>query len=159
MGDEPLCVTEILQALPENERQMINILNQIQQQKGYISREDLQELAAETGQPESVLQGLVSFFNSFRTRPLGRNHISVCYGTACYTRGADLLYDRLAGEMELDADGTSADGFVTIDKVQCVGACSLAPVLICNGDLEGKAKSHQMAGKLRELREEDAKRG
>ena len=156
MTDAPLCATKILQALPENERQLINILNQLQAKKGYISQEDLQNLSAETGQPEASLQGLVSFFNSLRTRPLGRNHLSVCYGTACYTRGAGLLYDRLAGELDLDADGTTADGFITVDKVQCVGACSLAPVLVCNGALEGKVKSNQMPAKLRALRENDA---
>jgi NADH:ubiquinone oxidoreductase subunit E len=159
MADEHDYITESLQSLPDNERQLVNILNQIQQQKGFISRDDLRDLAAQTGQPESSLQGLVSFFASFRTRPLGRNHISVCYGTACYTRGADRLYDRLTGEIDLDEDGTSADGFITIDKVQCVGACSRAPVLVCNGTLEGKAKAHHMPAKLRELRENDAKRG
>ncbi len=159
MADEHSRIAEIMQALPENERQMVNVINQIQEQKGFISRDDLRDLAAQTGQPESSLEGLVSFFSSFRTRPVGRNRVSVCYGTACYTRGADRLHDRLTGELELDADGTSADGFITIDKVQCVGACSLAPVLVCNGTLEGKVKSHQMPAKLRELREDDAKRG
>lgn len=156
--DKPLCIKKIMQQLPENERQVINILHRMQDEKGYLAQEDLGKLAMLLNRPEAELQGLASFFEHFRTRPLGRNHLSVCYGTACYARGANLVYDRLAGALDLDEYGTSPDGFITLDKVQCVGACSLAPVLIANGNLEGRIKSHQMPQKLKEMRETDAER-
>ena len=155
-NEEVACFAKTFQELSESEQQMINLLNQVQEKNGYISQTDLRQLAALTGQPEAKLHGLVSFFDSFRTRPLGKNHLSVCYGTACYTRGANLLYDRLANELELDADGTSTDGWITLDKVQCVGACSLAPVISVNGKLEGKLKAHQMPSTLQKLRDDHA---
>ncbi|QEM67043.1 NAD(P)H-dependent oxidoreductase subunit E [Geobacter sp. FeAm09] len=151
----PPCLSEIIRDLPEIEQQLVNILNGLQEKNGHIPEEELRSLALLTRQPESALHALVGFFDSFRTCPLGRNHLSVCYGTACYARGADLVYDRLAGEVELDADGTSTDGFITLDKVQCVGACSLAPVIRVNGKLEGPVKSHRMSARLRELKKDD----
>jgi len=154
--DKKLCLAEIIRETPPIERQLINTICKIQERNGYIAEDDLQVLADESGQPESALHGLVSFFDHFRTRPLGRNHVSVCYGTACYARGANLVYERLAAELELDDGGNSPDGFITLDKVQCVGACSLAPLIINNGNLEGRIKPHQMPAKLEELRNRDA---
>ena len=93
----PPCLSDIIRELPEIEQQLVNILSRLQETNGYISEGDLQDLARLTRKPESALHALVSFFDSFRTCPLGRNHLSVCYGTACYARGANLIYDRLAG--------------------------------------------------------------
>lgn len=143
---------ELIGKLSENERQIINILNQVQEEQGFIPQPLLAEMAEVVGVPESQLHGLVSFFNSFRTRPAGKHRICICYGTACYARGAPLIYDRLAEELKLDADGTSPDGFVTVEQVYCVGACSRAPVVIEDGQIKGKIKSHQVPFLIQELR-------
>lgn len=143
---------ELIEKIPEGERQLINILNLIQEEVGFIPRSDLAELAALMRVPESQLHGLVSFFSSFRTRPCGKHKLCVCYGTACYARGAPLIYDRLAEELKLDADGTSPDGLVTVEQVYCVGACSHAPVVLENGQIRNKIKSYQVPFLLQELR-------
>ncbi|SDF72752.1 NAD(P)H-dependent oxidoreductase subunit E [Sporomusa acidovorans] len=139
--------------LPEIDKQLINILNQVQAEKGFIPRSVLIELADKAGIPEAQLQGLVSFFNSFRTRPAGMHKISVCYGTACYAKGAPLLYDRLKTELNLDDyEDTSADGFVTVDQVYCVGACSRAPLVVADGEIKSKMQSFQVPFLLENLR-------
>lgn len=138
-----------------NNRQIINILNKIQEEEGYIPQPMLKELASMSGVPESQLHGLVSFFNSFRTRPMGKHKICVCYGTACYARGAPLIYDRLVEELKLDGTDTSPDGFVTVERVYCVGACSLAPVVVEDGQIKGKVRSHQIPFLIQEMRRKD----
>jgi len=138
---------------PESERRVINSLNQIQQEQGFIPRDMLVELAELAGVPESQLHGLVSFFNSFRSRPAGEHRICICFGTACYARGAPLIYDRLVEELHLkDGDDTSADGFATVEQVYCVGACSRAPVVLEDGQIKSKIKSYQVPFLLQELR-------
>lgn len=143
---------ELWEQFPEPGRQLINILNQVQEEQGFIPRSLLPELAARAGVPESQLHGLVSFFDSFRTKPSGKHRLSVCYGTACYARGAPLIYDRLADELKLDADGTSPDGSVTVEQVYCVGACSRAPVVVVDGQIKGRIKASQVPFLLQELR-------
>ncbi|CQR70897.1 NADH-quinone oxidoreductase subunit NuoE family protein [Sporomusa ovata] len=139
--------------LPESDKQLINILNQIQEEQGYIPHDRLTELARQAGVPESQLHGLVSFSNFFRSRPAGKHKLSVCYGTACYARGASLLNDRLVAELKLeDGEDTSADGFVTVDHVYCVGACSRAPLVVVDGQINGKIKSYQVPLLLEDLR-------
>ena len=139
--------------LSENDKLLINILNQIQEEQGYVPRYRLTELAEENGVPESQLHGLVSFFNSFRSRPPGKHKVSVCYGTACYARGAPLINDRLMDELKLeDCEDTSADGFLTVDHVYCVGACSRAPLVVVDGQISGRMKSYQVPIMLEGLR-------
>lgn len=148
----PAIIAEMPQ--PEQEH-LLNILNRIQDINGYIGKKDLEELEILSGKPEAMLHALVSFFDAYRTRPPGRNRLCVCFGTACYACGADEIYDRLADGLELDEYGTSADGFVTLEKVQCVGACSQAPVIMANSKLAGKVKADHMPAKLNELRKHD----
>lgn len=143
---------ELWKNFPEPGGQLINLLNQIQKDHGFIPRALLTELAACAGVSEAQLHGLVSFFNSFRTRPAGRHRICVCYGTACYARGASLIYERLAEELQLDADGTSPDGLVTVEQVYCVGACSRAPVVVVDSQIRGKIKAGQAPFLVQELR-------
>ncbi len=140
---------------PSNDTFVINRFHDLIDDKQYISTEDLEALAAETGKPVADLHGLLSFFTSLRTKKPGKNLLSVCCGTPCYARGAENIYNRLASELELDEDGTSLDGLVTLEKVQCVGACSLAPVISINGKLTGKIKPKQAADRLQELRDQD----
>lgn len=139
--------------LPESDKQLINTLNKIQEEQGYIPHYRLTELAKEAGVPESQLHGLVSFFNCFRSCPAGKHKLSVCYGTACYAKGAPLINDRLADELKLeDNTDTSADGFATVDHVYCVGACSQAPLVVVDGQINGKIKSFEVPIMLTNLR-------
>lgn len=139
--------------LSESEKQLINILNQIQEEQGYIPHYRLTKLAEESGVPEAQLHGLVSFFNSFRSSPAGKHKLSICYGTACYARGAALIYDRMVDELNLEDNAdTSTDGFVTVDHVFCVGACSQAPLVVLDGVINGKIKSYQVPIILEDLR-------
>ncbi|HWP98747.1 MAG TPA: NAD(P)H-dependent oxidoreductase subunit E [Syntrophomonadaceae bacterium] len=137
---------------PENERLAINILNRIQADNGFIPRELLVELAECLDIPESQLHGLISFFNSYRVRPAGKHKIRICYGTACYARGAPLINDRFIEALNLDGNDTSPDGLVTVEQVYCVGACSQAPVIIQDEEMKSKIKSYQVPMLLDELR-------
>lgn len=139
--------------LPETDKQLINILNQIQEEQGYIPHSKLTQLAEQAGVPEAQLHGLMSFFNSFRSHPAGKHKLSVCYGTACYAKGASLIYNRLADELKLEEFyDTSADGFMTVEHVYCIGACSQAPLVVADGQINGKVKSFQVPILLEELR-------
>ena len=133
---------------------LINLLNEIQDNQGYIPPTVRQELAKEFGLPESQVSGLVSFFKAFRNHPPGKHQICVCYGTACYARGSPLLYDHLVRELQLQESDTSPDGFATVEQVYCIGACSQAPLMVVDGQIKGKLKSYQVPLILAELRDQ-----
>lgn len=145
-------IDQLWDQLSEKERKAVNFLNKIQAEKGFISRDLLIELSERIGIPESQLHGLVSFFDSFRTKPAGKHRIRICYGTACYARGASLIYDRFTEELKLDGSDTSPDGLVTLEQVYCVGACSQAPVIIQDEEIKNKIKSYQVPLLIGDLR-------
>lgn len=151
---------------PENARggqvidraRIMNDLNRLQDEHGFIPEPALLELAERYAVSETQMQGLVSFFGSFRTKPPGRHRVAVCRGTACHARGASVVAARLGDELDLDADGTSTDGLVTVEQVGCVGLCSCAPVLMQDGTIIERAKSYQVPGIIQKFRDADAAR-
>lgn len=134
-----------------NDRSLLNVLNQIQEKEGFISRSAIETLAQQENLSPAELYGFITFFNSYRTKPLGKIHLSLCFGTACYIRGANLIYDRLVDEFKLDSTGTSEDGLVTIDTVYCVGSCSCAPVLVKEDEQFGHMNIQQSVELVRTL--------
>ncbi len=135
---------------------LLNELNKIQEERGFISRESVEELAQREGLTPSQLFGFVTFFNSFRIHPKGKIHLNVCYGTACYIRGAKLIYERLVDEFKLDRRGISEDGLVTVETVYCVGSCSCAPVVVHEDEQIGRMNIQRTLALVHELIQQEA---
>ena len=79
-----------------------------------------------------------TFYSQFRHRPVGRNLISVCNGTACHVKGAERVYDVLRDYLHITGKhDTDSSGEYTVEKVFCIGCCTLAPVVRCGDDVYG----------------------
>jgi len=113
--------------LPES---LIPALEFVQRREGYLPREAMTALARHLRVPESRVFGVASFYSLFHLKPRGRHQITVCRGTACHVRGSARLLGDLARLTGVQAGGTSADGFLTLETVACVGSCALAPVVV-----------------------------
>ena len=137
----------------ETKPPLISQLVKIQKDYGYIGQDHATALAAEYGMDVGRLYSLMSFFDGFRTCPPGRHKVDVCCGTACYEKGAELIHDRLVDELDLSPyQDTTADGEITLEQVYCVGACSQAPLVVVDGDVRSKMKSHQVPAVVQKLR-------
>lgn len=145
----------LLTDLSATERKTINVYHRIQEAAGYVPREVLQEIARKNQRSEAEEQGLLSFFDSFRTRPPAEHTVAVCYGTACYAQGAAVIYDRIALELNLDEEGYSPDGTVNVEKVFCIGACSQAPLIVRNNKIQGNIKAHEVPNLVFDLKEKN----
>lgn len=112
---------------------VIAVLQKIQEAFGYISEETVHWFAQRSGVPESKLFGVATFYAQFRLSPRGKNIITTCCGTVCHVKGAPRILSRLRDELKLkDGEATTKDGLFTLEKVACLGACSMAPVLVIN---------------------------
>jgi len=81
----------------------------------------------------SDVYGVISFYSFFTTEPLGKYKIDVCIGTACFVKGADKILKEFEKKLNLKDGETSKDLKYSLGGLRCVGACSLAPVVIVNG--------------------------
>ncbi len=99
--------------------------------------------------------GVASFYSQFRLKPVGKHVIDVCMGTACHVAGAPLVVEAFAQELEMPVGETTADGLFTLQTVNCVGACALAPVVRVGADdtygRVGPNEARKLVRKLRKL--------
>jgi NADH-quinone oxidoreductase subunit E len=116
----------------------IALLQDVQKQYGYLPRPVLELISGRLELPYTQLFALATFYRAFSLEPRGRHLISVCTGTTCHVRGAPLLLDALERECGCKAGQTTQDGRFTIETVNCVGACALAPVIVINEEAHGR---------------------
>lgn len=126
-------ITEICERYKNEKTPLMMILSDIQKEYGYVPLE-VQELVSKlTGVPVSEIYGVVTFYSFFSLTPKGKYVIGVCLGTACYVKGAQLVVDKFAEILGIEAGETTEDGLFTLDVLRCVGACALAPAVSING--------------------------
>lgn len=115
---------------------LIEILHALQQQQGWLSRALLEAVARGLGLPQSRVLGVASFYHLFALQPPPRHRVGVCFGTACFVRGAASLQQRL--------DHALAPGLV-LESLSCVGACARGPVLLLDGQIASLAAVERLA--------------
>ena len=135
-------VREILRSHPGAGRDsLIPILQEIQEQQGFLSREAVVEVGKHLRLPTSKIYGVATFYNQFRFNPQGRYHIQVCRGTACHVKGSAAVLDALKRELKIDSGETTRDGQFSLEVVACIGACGLAPVINIDGNFHANLTS------------------
>lgn len=131
---------------------LIPMLQALQDEFGYISDEVMLWLSERTGVFASKIRGVVTFYSQFRTSPLGKNVIRVCFGTACHVNGAQRIADALCDELSVELDKVTGDGLFSIEKAMCLGCCSLAPVMAVGDEIYGGLTPDKARKIVREIR-------
>ncbi len=143
----PLALDQILDGRRSQPNQLIEVLQDIQENDGYISEEAMQAVSQGLGVPIMEVYRVASFYKAFRLKPAGKNVLTMCMGTACHVRGARLLLDQATGQLGVDAGEVTTDGLFSVEHVNCLGACALGPIVTENGS----SYHHMTPGKLRKL--------
>ena len=137
----------ILEERRSQPHQLIETLQDVQEHLGYLPEDAMRAVSEELGVPLMEVYSVASFYNSFSLKPRGKNVITVCTGTACHVRGAKSILNQATGQLGVAAGEISEDGLFTIEHVNCLGACALAPVVTENGSCH----HHMSPGKMRKL--------
>ena len=116
---------------------LIPVLEDCQEEVGYLPVELQEYIGARLNIPGSTIYGVVTFYSFFSMLPKGRHTIKVCMGTACYVRGIAEVLSRLQSKYDLDVGSTSEDRRFSLEAVRCLGACGLAPVVVVDEDTHG----------------------
>lgn len=154
-----LAIESILKGRRSQPQQLIEVLQDIQEQHGFIAEDNMRQVSAELGVPLIEVYRVANFYKAFSLKPLGKYVITICAGTACHVRGAQLLANQVLGQLGLSPGDTTEDGLFSFEQVNCLGACALGPVVVvsCGGDQT--YYSHMTPGKLRKLIDTLAKEG
>lgn len=109
---------------------VVPILHAIQKHYNYLPETALRYVCEQTIITPAEITGVASFYSKFRFKPAGKHQVKVCVGTACHVKGAGLVHDALKRSLNISGDDdTDEKGEFTVERVNCLGCCSLAPVV------------------------------
>jgi len=128
-------LSRVLDTFRGEEEELIPILQDIQERFGYLPKEAMFDVSKFLGVPESRVYAVASFYAQFRFKPMGKNTVSVCRGTACHVKGAPRILDEFKRELGIDENETTEDQEYTLETVACLGCCALAPCATINDEV------------------------
>ena len=115
--------------------ELIIILQDVQERFGYLPKEAMFDVSKFLGIPESRVYAVASFYAQFRFKPMGKNTVMVCRGTACHVKGAPRILDEFKRELGIGENETTEDQEYTLETVACLGCCALAPCAMINDEV------------------------
>ncbi|WP_238988837.1 NADH-quinone oxidoreductase subunit NuoE [Calorimonas adulescens] len=131
-------IEPILEEYGDDKGSLITILQETQAIYNYLPAKALTYIAERMGISEAQVYGVATFYAQFRFRPVGKYLIMCCQGTACHVNGSENILTALEDELGIKVGETTDDKLFTIESVACLGCCSLAPVMMVNGQAYGQ---------------------
>jgi len=117
---------------------IIQILQDIQVEFNYLPKEVLEYVSQRLKMPMSKIYSIATFYAGFSLNPRGKHLCTVCMGTACHVRGAANVLDRIEERLGITSGVTTSDKLFTLETVNCLGACALAPIVVIDGQYHGQ---------------------
>jgi NADH:ubiquinone oxidoreductase subunit E len=123
-------VDSCVEGIGTGREKVLEITQNIQEHYGYLPKEALERVCEISDITPASIMGVTTFYNLFRHRPAGEHIVKICVGTACHVKGADSVYDAFKRYLRISGEeDTDADGLFTLEKVACLGCCTLAPAV------------------------------
>lgn len=130
---------------------LLGLLTEIQEKYHYLPPRELILLSESLEIPLSQVYSVATFYNAYSLKPRGKHTVRVCMGTACHVRGAPSILNRIETQFQVKPGETTADKNVTLETVNCLGACALGPVVVTDGSYSGQmdiAKTDRLVKRL-----------
>jgi bidirectional [NiFe] hydrogenase diaphorase subunit len=130
---------------------LVEALHSAQEAFGYLDTDALTYVGSSLSVPPSRVYGVATFYHYFTLKPAGDHTAVVCTGTACYINGAGGILAAIRNRLGIEPKQTTADGKVSLLTARCLGACSLAPAAIVDGEVQGRVDGPALVQRLEEL--------
>ncbi len=135
---------EIVSRCGADREQLILILQEVSKEFNYLPEEALRRISYRLTIPYAEVYGTASFYKAFSLEPRGKHIVQVCMGTACHVRGAQRILEELEKLLSISAGGTTEDKLFTLERVNCLGACALGPIVVVDGEYHGSMTVSQV---------------
>ena len=138
-------IQKLLEKYPAEPRFALAAMQDMQREFNHVPREGLLALASRIGRKEAQLYSMATFYKALSIKPKGRHIIKMCDGTACHIRGSVNLIGAIGRLLGIGPNETTQDGEFSLDLVNCVGSCALAPVIVIDGVYYGKVTPDKLS--------------
>jgi len=122
-------ISTIINKYKKDRAYLLAIFQDVQREYRYLPKEAIQYICNELNIPESKGFEVATFYKALSLTPRGKHTIHVCLGTACHLRGGPNILDTFERELKIKKGETTTDGIFTLESVNCLGACALAPLV------------------------------
>ncbi len=123
---------EIIARYPQARSALLPLLHLVQSEEGFVSRNGIEFCARTLGLSMADVSAVATFYTQYKRRPNGKYNVGVCTNTMCAIMGGDEIFDELSEHLGVGPDETTADGAITLERVECNAACDFAPVMMVN---------------------------
>ncbi|HVI41701.1 MAG TPA: NAD(P)H-dependent oxidoreductase subunit E [Anaerovoracaceae bacterium] len=147
-------IKEVLDYYPPEQRYSLAVLQEVQKEYGYISPNNLLAISSHLGVPVSEIFSIATFYKALSLDKKGKCIIKVCDGTACHIRGSVNVLEEIKRALKINEGETTPDGLFSIEIVNCVGSCAMAPIVICNNEYFGNVQTGIATGIIEDARKE-----
>jgi bidirectional [NiFe] hydrogenase diaphorase subunit len=145
-----LLLDKVLKDYNYQDSALLEILHKAQDIYGYLDKDLLLEVADALNLPSSQVYGVATFYSYFKLRKPGEHVVTGCLGTACYVKGAEQIMSAIEQEFNLKRGGSTKDGKLSLLLTRCIGACAMAPNIVVDGEVIGKATKEQVIQKIKQ---------
>jgi NADH-quinone oxidoreductase subunit E len=145
-------IEKILEKYKNVRGALIPVLQMVQAEYGYLPEPVVDLISERLHVSVHEITGVATFYAQFHLKPRGQHIIKVCCGTACHVKGSKRVLEKLSEILEVSTGMTTKDNVFTLEEVACLGACSLAPVMMVDEDIHGKLAPDTVATVIEEIK-------
>lgn len=150
--EEKEALDRILASHKRGRASLISVLQDVQAKLGYLHEQAMLEIAEHLQIDRSAVYGVATFYNQFRLTPPGKHPVKICMGTACHMRGGTFVLEAWERELDIEVGETTPDREFSLERVACVGCCTMAPVSVFEETVYGKMTPARIEGILARFR-------
>ena len=145
-----LLLEKVMKEHNYQENALLEILNRAQEIYGYLDKDLLVDIAGSLNLPPSHVYGVATFYSFFKLRKPGQHVVTGCLGTACYVKGIEEIIEAIEEEFNVKRGGSTADGKLSLLLTRCIGACAMAPNIVVDDQVIGKATKQVAIEKIKQ---------
>ena len=122
----------IIKRYPRSRSAIMPLLHYVQSIEGYVTQEGIERIAVKLDLETAEVNAVATFYTQYKRKPVGEYHVGICTNTLCAIMGGDEIYKSLLEHLDIENDGVTADGKVSVEHIECNAACDYAPVVMAN---------------------------
>jgi bidirectional [NiFe] hydrogenase diaphorase subunit len=146
-----LLLEKVLKEHNYQENALLEILHRAQEIYGYLDKDLLMDISGSLNIPPSHVYGVATFYSYFKLRKPGEHVVTGCLGTACYVKGVEQIMEAVEEEFNIKRGGSTKDGKLSLLVTRCIGACAMAPTIVVDDEVIGKATKEIVIAKIKSV--------
>jgi len=146
-----LQLEKVLKEHNYEESALLEILHRAQEIYGYLDQELLNDISESLDLPTSHVYGVATFYSFFKFKQPGQHIVTGCLGTACYVKEVEQIFEEVEKEFDVKRGGSTADGKLSLLITRCIGACAMAPNIVVDDEVIGKATPQIVIARIKDV--------